>query len=64
MGSKICKIKDLISPQWLRNVKSKKYPYWRIDTIIGKKKYFDLGFIGLEDGTLLISCRLKKLTLK
>ena len=45
MGSKICKIKDLISPQWLRNVKSKKYPYWRIDTIIDKKKYFDLGFI-------------------
>ena len=25
--------------------KSKKYPYWRIDTIIDKKKYFDLGFI-------------------
>ena len=25
MGSKLCKIKHLISPQWLRNIKSKKY---------------------------------------
>ncbi len=45
MGSKICKIKNLISPQWLRNVKSKKYPYWRVDAIFDKKKYFNLGFI-------------------
>jgi|TARA_B110000444_G_scaffold256770_1_gene293826 beta-1,4-mannosyl-glycoprotein beta-1,4-N-acetylglucosaminyltransferase len=32
-GSKICKKKDLISPQWLRNLKFKKYPFWRIDKI-------------------------------
>ena len=30
-GSKICKKKYLKSPQWLRNIKSKKYPRWRID---------------------------------
>ncbi len=44
-GSKICKKKDLISPQWLRNVKSKKYPFWRIDTYFSHKKYYDLGFV-------------------
>jgi beta-1,4-mannosyl-glycoprotein beta-1,4-N-acetylglucosaminyltransferase len=32
-GSKICLKKDLISPQWLRNLKFKKYPFWRIDKI-------------------------------
>ena len=37
-GSKICKKKDLLSPQWLRNVKTKKYSKWRPDLIF-KKKY-------------------------
>ena len=32
-GSKICLRKDLKSPQWLRNLKFKKYPFWRIDKI-------------------------------
>ena len=30
-GSKICLKKNLISPQWLRNLKFKKYPFWRLD---------------------------------
>lgn len=30
-GSKICLRKNLKSPQWLRNLKFKKYPFWRID---------------------------------
>jgi len=30
-GSKICLKKNLKSPQWLRNLKFKKYPFWRID---------------------------------
>ena len=30
-GTKICKKKFLKSPQWLRNIKIKKYPFWRID---------------------------------
>ena len=33
IGSKVCKKKYLISPQWLRNQKVKKYPFWRIDKI-------------------------------
>ena len=36
-GSRAC-IKDrLKSPQWLRNIKNKKYPYWRVDTILSNK---------------------------
>ena len=30
-GSKICLKKNLISPQWLRNLKFKQYPFWRFD---------------------------------
>ena len=29
-GSKICKKKDFINPQWLRNIKTRKYPLWRL----------------------------------
>ena len=32
-GSKACKKKNLISPQWLRNIKSKKYSKFRVDLI-------------------------------
>tara|TARA_B110001454_G_C12707820_1_gene429377 strand:- start:933 stop:1739 length:807 start_codon:yes stop_codon:yes gene_type:complete len=32
-GSRICLKKKLKSPQWLRNLKFKKYPFWRIDKI-------------------------------
>ena len=38
-GSKACKKKDFISPQWLRDMKHKKYPLWRLDIILSKKKY-------------------------
>ena len=37
-GSKACKKKNLISPQWLRNIKSKKYSRLRLDLIFNKKK--------------------------
>ena len=30
-GSKICLKKNLKTPQWLRNLKFKKYPFWRLD---------------------------------
>ena len=30
-GSRICNYKNLKSPQWLRNLKFKKRPFWRID---------------------------------
>ena len=32
-GSKICLKKNFRSPQWIRNLKFKKYPFWRIDKI-------------------------------
>ena len=44
-GSRACKKKNLISPQWLRNVKSKKYSKFRMDIIFNKKKYSDIFFV-------------------
>ena len=35
-GSKACKKANFISPQWLRNIKNKKYPFWRLDTLFSK----------------------------
>ena len=53
-GTKACKKKNLISPQWLRNIKSKKYPFWRIDTFFSKKKYSNLYHI--KDGGWHFTC--------
>tara|TARA_Y100000590_G_C15675986_1_gene998032 strand:+ start:253 stop:1140 length:888 start_codon:yes stop_codon:yes gene_type:complete len=47
-GSKACKKKDLISMSWLRNLKNKKYPLWRFDTLFSNTKYSNLEII--EDG--------------
>ena len=44
-GSKAVKYKNFISPQWLRNIKSKKYPIWRLDVLFSKKKYSNLYYI-------------------
>tara|TARA_B100000530_G_scaffold329971_1_gene272675 strand:- start:518 stop:1408 length:891 start_codon:yes stop_codon:yes gene_type:complete len=44
-GTKACRKKYLVSPQWLRNIKAKKYPSWRFDLILSKKKYSDIFFI-------------------
>lgn len=41
-GSKACKKKNLISPQWLRSIKDKIYPSWRLDILFHKKKYSDI----------------------
>jgi len=38
-GTKGCRKKHLINPQWLRNVKDRKYPFFRFDTFFSKKKY-------------------------
>jgi len=48
LGTKAIKQKNLISPQWLRNVKGKRYPKWRIDILFSKKKYSNLYFV--KDG--------------
>ena len=44
-GSKACKRKNFLSPQWLRNVKHKKYPLWRFDMIFSKRKYNNICYI-------------------
>jgi len=44
-GTKACKKKDLISPQWLRNIKDRAYPLWRIDTLFSKLKYQNIYFV-------------------
>ena len=48
-GTKACKKKNLFSPQWLRNIKNKKYPFYRIDTLFSKTKYTNIKFI-IEGG--------------
>jgi len=45
IGTKACKRKDLISPQWLRNIKDKVYAWWRLDILFSKKKYRDIFFV-------------------
>jgi len=44
-GTKACKKKNLINPQWLRNIKDRKYPFFRIDTFFSNKKYIDIKII-------------------
>ena len=44
-GTKACKKKHLISPQWLRNIKDRKYPLYRIDTLFSDKKYINIEFV-------------------
>ena len=47
-GTKGCKKKDLLSPQWLRNIKDRKYSILRIDTLFSKTKYINIKI--LNDG--------------
>ena len=47
-GSKACKIKDLKSINWLRNIKNRRYKLFRFDTLFSDFKYIDLKI--LENG--------------
>ena len=47
-GTKACKKKKLISLSWLRNLKNKKYPWWRIDTYFSKTKQTNIQIV--DDG--------------
>ena len=47
-GTKGCKKKDLLSFDWLREIKGKAYPFYRFDTFFSKTKYTDVKII--EDG--------------
>ena len=44
-GSKACKKKYFRSPQWLRNVKHRKYPIWRFDIFFSNKKYNNIQYV-------------------
>ena len=45
VGSKACKMKNLKSPQWIRDIKSRKYKWWRIDTYFSSRKYNNISFV-------------------
>tara|TARA_B100000029_G_scaffold372986_1_gene367169 strand:- start:10002 stop:10892 length:891 start_codon:yes stop_codon:yes gene_type:complete len=47
-GTRGCKKKHLKSPQWLRNIKDRSYPVWRLDIIFSKNKYSNINLI--QDG--------------
>ena len=47
-GTKGCKKGKLESLSWLRNIKLKKYPFWRLDTLFSNTKYIDINVI--KDG--------------
>ncbi len=44
-GTKGCKKKDLVNPQWLRNIKDRKYPIFRLDILLSDKKYSSIKII-------------------
>jgi beta-1,4-mannosyl-glycoprotein beta-1,4-N-acetylglucosaminyltransferase len=44
-GTKACRKKKLISPQWLRNIKNKEFLFWRLDTFFSKNKYINKIFL-------------------
>ena len=44
-GTKGCKKKDLINPQWLRNIKDRKYSFFRVDTFFSKIKYISIKIV-------------------
>ena len=45
IGTKACRKKYLKSPQWLRNIKDKIYPKWRIDILFAENKYNNIFFV-------------------
>ena len=47
-GTKGCTKGKLKSLSWLRNIKLKKYPFWRLDTLFSDTKYIDINII--KDG--------------
>ena len=45
IGTKSCKKKYLKNPQWLRNIKDRKYPFYRLDTFFSDKKFSNVEII-------------------
>ena len=44
-GTKACKKKKLKTFNWLRNIKNKKYQFWRLDTIFSENKIVNLKIV-------------------
>ena len=53
-GTRAIKKKNFLSPQWLRNIKGKNYPMWRLDAFFSKKKYSNIKFV--KDGGWHFTC--------
>ena len=45
IGTRACKKKQLKGFQWLRNIKSKSYPVWRLDTFFSEKRYMNVDIV-------------------
>ena len=45
IGPRACRKKNLKSPQWLRNIKDRAYPWWRLDTFFSRDKYIKIQII-------------------
>ena len=45
IGTKGCQKKNLLSLSWLRDIKSKKYPIFRLDTFFSNNKYINVKII-------------------
>ena len=45
IGTKAVLKKNLLNAQWLRDVKDRRYPIWRIDILFDKMKYNNIQFI-------------------
>jgi len=41
IGTKGCKKKYFKTPQWLRNIKDRKYPFYRFDALFSEKKFIN-----------------------
>jgi beta-1,4-mannosyl-glycoprotein beta-1,4-N-acetylglucosaminyltransferase len=44
-GSRACKRKKLKSFSWLKNIKNKKYPFWRLDTYFSELKNINIEIV-------------------
>ena len=47
-GTKGCRFKNFQSPQWLRNIKDRKYLFYRLDTYFSETKYISINIV--KDG--------------
>ena len=45
IGTRACTKKKLKNLQWIRNLKGRSYPFWRLDTFFSEKKYMGIDII-------------------